>query len=225
MKDDNECDRKQLNIEDIKNKQQLKKIFVDTNILLNPKFNLNDYQKVYISIVSIEELDGLKNSEKVSYQARKAIKNIKLTENVKVITNTNLSVNRMFLEHGNDNIILSMAFDVYCDDEEVIFISDDYNLIVKAQAFNIPCEMFEFEDNKEENKYNGYKEVIISEDEELAKHYETSENRWGLLNNEFLIIRDKNGVIIDKQRYFEHVKGGGNIILLYKIRTNKHKKG
>ena len=200
MKDETECNSKQLNM---KNTQQLKKIFVDTNILLNPKFNLNDYQKVYISIVSIEELDGLKNSEKVSYQARKAIKNIKSSDNVKVITNTNLSVNRMFLEHGNDNIILSMAFDVYCDDEEVIFISDDYNLIVKAQAFNIPCEMFEFEDNKEENKYNGYKEVIISEDEELAKHYETSENRWGLLNNEFLIIRDKNGVIIDKQRYFE----------------------
>jgi len=216
MKDETECNSKQLNM---KNTQQLKKIFVDTNILLNPKFNLSNYQKVYISIVSIEELDGLKNSEKVSYQARKAIKNIKLTENVKVITNTNLSVNRMFLEHGNDNIILSMAFDVYCDDEEVIFVSDDYNLIVKAQAFNIPCEMFEFENNKEENKYNGYKEVIISEDEELARHYETSENKWGLLNNEFLIIKDKNGNVIDKQRY---VEGKGFVQLSYKLIDNMY---
>ena len=216
MKDDSECESKQLNM---KNTQQLKKIFVDTNILLNPKFNLSDYQKVYISIVSIEELDGLKNSEKVSYQARKAIKNIKSSDNVKVITNTNLSVNRMFLEHGNDNIILSMAFDVYCDDEEVIFVSDDYNLIVKAQAFNIPCEMFEFENNKEENKYNGYKEVIISEDEELARHYETSENKWGLLNNEFLIIKDKNGNVIDKQRY---VEGKGFVQLSYKLIDNMY---
>ena len=210
MKDETECNSKQLN---------MKKIFVDTNILLNPKFNLNNYQKVYISIVSIEELDGLKNSEKVSYQARKAIKNIKSSDNVKVITNTNLSVNRMFLEHGNDNIILSMAFDVYCDDEEVIFVSDDYNLIVKAQAFNIPCEMFEFENNKEENKYNGYKEVIISEDEELARHYETSENKWGLLNNEFLIIKDKNGNVIDKQRY---VEGKGFVQLSYKLIDNMY---
>jgi len=216
MKDDSECESKQLNM---KNTQQLKKIFVDTNILLNPKFNLSDYQKVYISIVSIEELDGLKNNEKVSYQARKAIKNIKSSDNVKVITNTNLSVNRMFLEHGNDNIILSMAFDVYCDDEEVIFVSDDYNLIVKAQAFNIPCEMFEFENNKEENKYNGYKEVIISEDEELARHYETSENKWGLLNNEFLIIKDKNGNVIDKQRY---VEGKGFVQLSYKLIDNMY---
>ena len=43
------------------------KVFCDTNVLLNQKFNLQDYQKVYISIVSIEELDKLKRDERISF--------------------------------------------------------------------------------------------------------------------------------------------------------------
>jgi len=206
MKDDSECESKQLNM---KNTQQLKKIFVDTNILLNPKFNLSDYQKVYISIVSIEELDGLKNNEKVSYQARKAIKNIKSSDNVKVITNTNLSVNRMFLEHGNDNIILSMAFDVYCDDEEVIFISDDYNLIVKAQAFNIPCEMFEFEDNDKKDVYNGIRKLILTEQEYVDLLENPNDFSYDFQPNEYIIIHNTTSndeYLFTWNKYFEEVK-------------------
>jgi len=56
----------------------LQKVFVDTNVLLNPRFSFNDYEKVYISIISIEEIDGLKRDEKLNYLARQAIKNIKI---------------------------------------------------------------------------------------------------------------------------------------------------
>ena len=181
------------------------KVFCDTNVLLNSKFNLQDYQKVYISIVSIEELDKLKRDERISYQARKIIKDIKFADNVVIITKSDFNTtNRLFLEHGNDNAILNMAYDVFIDDNEVLFLSDDYNLIVKAdKGLGLPCKMFEFKDDKSDDIYTGYKEVCISEDEELAKHYETSENRWGLLNNEYLIIKDKDGNVVDKQRYVE----------------------
>ena len=205
MKDDNE--NKKLNIEEISN-TNMKKIFVDTNILLNPKFNLSDYQKVYISIVSIEELDNLKKDDRVSYQARKAIKNIKSSNNVKIITTSNLSAKRMFLEHGNDNIILSMAFDVYCDDEEVIFISDDYNLIVKAQAFNIPCEMFEFEDNKID-KYSGIRKLTLTEQEYVDLLENPNDFSYNFQPNEYIIIHNTTSndeYLFTWNKYFEEVK-------------------
>jgi len=189
----------------MKEERKTKKVFCDTNVLLNSKFNLQDYQKVYISIVSIEELDKLKRDERISYQARKIIKDINFADNVVIITKSDFNTtNRLFLEHGNDNAILNMAYDVFIDDNEVLFLTDDYNLFVKAdKGLKIQCKMFEFNDGKSDDIYTGYKEVCISEDEELAKHYETSENRWGLLNNEYLIIKDKDGNVVDKQRYVE----------------------
>lgn len=182
--------------------QDMQKIFVDTNILLNPNFKFDNYSRIYISIVSIEELDGLKKNEKVSYQARQAIKNIKSADNVEIKISSRSVGSTMFLEHNNDNIILNTAYDVYCDDNEVIFISDDYALIVKAQTLGFPCRMFEFEDGNINDIYTGYKEIFLSEIE-LAEHYQNPVNRWGLLNNEYLIIRDSNGDVIDRQKWID----------------------
>ena len=178
------------------------KIFVDTNILLNQKFNFNNYSRIYISIVSIEELDKLKRDERISYQARTAIKNIKSADNVEIITKINYdTANRLFLEHGNDNAILNMAYDVFIDDNEVVFLTDDYNLFVKAEkGLKLPCKMFEFDDGKNNDKYTGYKEISLS-DIELAEFYQNPINRWNLLNNEYLIIRDNNGNVVDKQKW------------------------
>ena len=189
----------------MKDEQKTLKVFCDTNVLLNQKFNLQDYQKVYISIVSIEELDKLKRDERISYQARKIIKDIKSADNVEIVIKNDINTaNRLFIEHSNDNAILNMAYDVFIDDNEVLFLTDDYNLFVKAdKGLKLPCKMFEFENGKSDEIYTGYKEICISEDEELAKHYETSENRFGLLNNEYFIIRDNDGNVIDKQKYVE----------------------
>jgi len=181
------------------------KIFVDTNILLNQKFNFNNYSRIYISIVSIEELDKLKRDERISYQARTAIKNIKSADNVEIITKINYdTANRLFLEHGNDNAILNMAYDVFIDDNEVVFLTDDYNLFVKAEkGLKLPCKMFEFDDGKNNDKYTGYKEISLS-DIELAEFYQNPINRWNLLNNEYLIIKDSNREIVDKQKWINN---------------------
>jgi len=197
------------------------KVFCDTNVLLNQKFNLQDYQKVYISIVSIEELDKLKRDERISYQARKIIKDIKSADNVEIVIKNDINTaNRLFIEHSNDNAILNMAYDVFIDDNEVLFLTDDYNLFVKAdKGLKLPCNMFEFEDSKSDEIYTGYKEVCISNDIELAEHYQNPTNKWGLLNNEYLIIRDINGEIIDRQKWNE---GKGFSPLSYKQIDNMY---
>ena len=185
--------------------KELKKIFVDTNVLLSPKFNFDNYSRIYISIVSIEELDKLKRDERISYQARQAIKNIKSADNVEIIIKNDINTaNILFLEHSNDNAILNMAYDVFIDDNEVLFLTDDYNLFVKAdKGLKLPCKMFEFDDGKSDDKYNGYKEISLS-DIELAEFYQNPINRWNLLNNEYLIIKDSNGEIVDKQKWINN---------------------
>jgi len=185
------------------------KIFVDTNILLNQKFNFNNYSRIYISIVSIEELDKLKRDERISYQARTAIKNIKSADNVEIITKINYdTANRLFLEHGNDNAILNMAYQVYINNDDIIFISDDYNLIVKAQGLGLPCKMFEFDDGKSDI-YTGIRKLILTEQEYVNLLENSNYNSYNFYPNEYIIIENTTSndeYLFIWNKYFEEVK-------------------
>lgn len=166
------------------------KVFVDTNVLLSPNFDFSKYKKVYTAITCIEELDGLKHDEKVGYQARQAIKNIINADNVEVKINCSYSGTNKFLEHKNDNIILAFAYETYTLDNECIFLTDDYNLFLKAKTLNLPCSLFENKD-KEDN-YTGWK-IIEMDEIELANFYENEVkvNKWDLHINEYLLIKSK----------------------------------
>ncbi len=177
----------------------MQKCFVDTNVLLNSDFKFELYDKVYLSIISIEELDVLKRDEKIGYQARLAIKKIKSANNKEIILSGSSERINHFLEHGNDNIILSFALDVYTVDKDCVFVTDDYCLSIKAQALGLPCKMFAFNIDLD-NLYTGYKEVVLNE-EEMSQHYQHPFNRWGLLDNEYLIIKNSDGEVVDKQRW------------------------
>lgn len=175
------------------------KIFLDTNVILNNEFNIEDYEKVYVSIVTIEELDKLKRDERIGYQARQAIKKIEKADNKEIVFKSTYSgIN--FLEHSNDNEILRQSYEQYKLDNELVFYTDDLCLKVKADSLGLPCERFEF--GGKIDLYKGYKEVILA-DEELAQHYEKPENKWNLLINEYLIITNKDGEVVEKQRYTE----------------------
>lgn len=175
------------------------KIFLDTNVILNNEFNIEDYEKVYVSIVTIEELDKLKRDERIGYQARQAIKKIEKADNKEIVFKSTYSgIN--FLEHSNDNEILRQSYEQYKLDNELVFLTDDLCLKVKADSLGLPCKRFEF--GGKIDLYKGYKEVILA-DEELAQHYEKPENKWNLLINEYLIITNKDGEVVEKQRYTE----------------------
>jgi len=63
---------------------KVSKIFCDTNVILNPNFNFSDYEKCVMSIITIEELDGLKLSDTKGYLARQAIRKIIEADNVEI---------------------------------------------------------------------------------------------------------------------------------------------
>ena len=164
------------------------RVFCDTNVILNPHFDINLYSKIYLSIVSVEEIDNLKNDERVGYLARQSIRNIMNADNVEIVLDFKNYISIPYLVHKNDNIILRMAYQVYKEDPEVYLISDDYNMIIKARGLGLPCRMFEF-DKRDLEIYKGYKEVTLS-DIKLASFYENPTNQFGLLVNEYLLIKN-----------------------------------
>lgn len=181
--------------------QQYSNVFCDTNILLNSNFNPLDYENVYISIVSIEELDHLKCDDRKGYQARNAIRKIKSADNVKIIFDIKNSITLPYLEHKNDNVILQMALESYQDDKDLVFMCNDYGLLVKAEGLELPCKMFEFE-KEDLDVYKGYKEITLTE-QELADFYNKQTNDWDLLINEYLLIKNDKDEVVDKKKWTE----------------------
>ena len=99
------------------------KIFVDTNVILKTTFMPEDYLLVRTSIITVEEIDGLKKSELIGYQARDATKKLKSATNVDIMIDYEFPLENRFLEHKNDNFILGFAMQAWQDDNESIFLT------------------------------------------------------------------------------------------------------
>lgn len=181
--------------------QQMQKVILDTNTLLDG-INLSQFSKVYLPITVLEELDKIKhNSEgERQYKARKAIRDLKEATNIEYKLNYSYSLPIWLDREVPDNRILGFAMEIFALYKDVKLISNDINMLVKARALGIDCGSLDEVNDKDDFDYTGYKEITLDE-YEMAIHYQCPINKWDLLNNEFLIIRDGNGEIVDKQRW------------------------
>lgn len=82
---------------------------------------------------------------------------------------------------------------------DVIFVTHDLSCRNIAEViFKLNVEWFE---NKNEDNYTGFKEVVMSE-EDMAYFYEhQNENRYELLVNQYLIIKNEANTILDCYRW------------------------
>lgn len=178
--------------------------FYDTCSLLKKVDTLfEDDERFVVSSITLEELENIKTSDRkspdVKYAARKLVRlldentdkyelHIYNSKNEKVILKKNLILN-------NDTKILASAVNYKKD--EVIFVTNDICLKNLAQIFFDRDRIESVPDEVDE--YCGYKEIYPT-DEELADIYlDMAVNKYDLLVNEYLIIRDKNsGVITDR---------------------------
>lgn len=177
-------------------------IVVDTNILMhNPIGLLKDVkEKLIIPSIVIEELDHLKmnTDNKKAFEARQGIRWLKANENryefvLNDVIKSEELINGEFDLSKNDNKILDV-----CLREKAKIFSLDYNVILKAKALGIKTIIKE-EFRTEE--YTGFKDVYLS-DEEMSDMYENlDKNKWELFTNEYLIIKDKTGEVIDKLKW------------------------
>lgn len=179
------------------------KIFTDTNVILNSEFNFENYEKVYISIISIEELDKLKRDERIGYQARQAIKKIEKADNKEIIFKSTYS-GVSFLEHNNDNEILKQAYERYKLDNGLVFYTDDLCLKIKADELDLPCERFEF--GKNDSEYKGYIVLDLSNKEVLTlfDDIEKGINKYSLIENQYIIINEYGK---RKPQEFKYING------------------
>jgi PhoH-like ATPase len=197
----------------------MKKVFIlDTNILLNApdsifKFDDND---VVIPISVIEEIDTFKkdlsengrNAREVSRILDKLRQRGTLSSGVKLFPERpdsgsifiylghNMEILPELLADGTDNHILAIALTLqkqFGEGRNVIIITKDSNLRIKADAFGIQAEDFEADKVDVDELYKGYSTHRVSADV-INKFYtkRTLKLDFELAPNQFVILEEEN---------------------------------
>ena len=179
--------------------------FYDTSALLSNEKYRDEY--FYLSSVTLKELEDIKTSRfkdnTIKYRARKLTHYLAENPNkYKIITYSDnakycfLGTDLSYLDENNDSKIIYCALYLLSKGEDVVFHTKDLSCANLATLAGLTV----FKEDEISDNYTGFKETILNE-EELAHFYEniqTFNNPYGLLENEYLIIKDENGTVVDK---------------------------
>ena len=180
--------------------------FYDTNALLTLQEQVLK-EKFVISSITLQELEDIKTSYKkdqeVKYKARKAIHILDENPDMYDVVVYHLPLYNMYmsdLEDTPDNKICACAkWYQEFRDNKLVFVSDDICCRTIAR--------YEFDlntmgiTNNDDIDYTGFKEIKMSE-EEMAYFYEHMvDNIYDLMYNEYLIVKDSNGNVVDKRKW------------------------
>lgn len=182
-----------------------KKKFYDTNAVLKLQSKIFEDEFV-LSSTTLHELEHIKTSknkdEETKYNARKAIHLLdEKSDRYNVVTFTT-DVDELMHEYGvfdsPDNEIIACA-KYYSKKEDIIFVTNDICCkVIAKDIFKLDVESVG--DNIDDN-YKGFVEKSLSE-EDMAYFYEhNSENIFGLLINQYLILKDEKDEIVDAYRW------------------------
>ena len=183
--------------------------FYDTNAVLELQNKIFD-QHFYISSVTLEELEKIKTSsrhdETVKYKARKILHLLdEYTDKYDVVMYQNVIgdiINEKLIEITPDSKIVACCSFIQnlipCDQQLVFCTNDIACKMIASKIFGLHVE------SVGENKldeYKGFIEKSLSE-KEMAYFYENnSENMFGLLINQYLILKDVKDEIVDAYRW------------------------
>jgi predicted ribonuclease YlaK len=185
--------------------------FYDTCALLNFPPNLfEDF--FYLSSITLNELEGIKTSaykdEEIKYAAKKLLRLLdKNPDKYEVIPYKATHVFtrwRLNLPNTNDSKILVCAYKSKADE----FVTNDMSCKALARRLGMNVSSVE---NKEEGSYTGYLTVRMN-DQDMTDFYSSTlpanDNHFKLLTNQYLIIQDSVGQIVDKYKWTgsEYVK-------------------
>ena len=186
-----------------------KKKFYDTNAILDLQDKMFE-DDFCISSISLQEMENIKTSsrkdDETKYKARKALH--LLDENkdkyeVVIYTTAmeNYIIEKQLEVTPDTKIIASCAFSrgLLQQDTDFVFITNDIACkMIASKIFGLEVE------SVGENKldeYKGFVEKSLSE-KEMAYFYEhISENIFGLLINQYVILKDGKDEIVDAYRW------------------------
>jgi len=183
-----------------------KKVVIDTNILMNLNFDIKKYDKVYIPIIVLEELDNhkLNGNDEKKFKARRAMRNLECATNVEYILECSFSLPLNLQSTKLDNKILAFAKEITNTDKDVIFLVNDLNLLEKAKSLNIPCS--KLQESNSDILHKGYKELsggtyFINK---LFDDINNGINEYGFVINEYLIMYNEDLDDINEYRFDGH---------------------
>lgn len=183
--------------------------FYDTNALLELSGKLDELDFFYTSNIVLEELENIKTSgkktEDLRYKARQVSRYLRNSDNYECMVVRD-DVYKMLhsyrLPETNDNLIVTCAYIKNLDlNNNLVFVTNDiccYN--IAKNIFKLKTEQIEKLNN---DNYKGYKEVQLS-NEEMANLYSDdniNKNTYDLLENQYLLIKDKTGKIVDARKW------------------------
>lgn len=168
----------------------LKPYVIDTNTLIKDPHLVSKYQVVVTSHVlrELEKLEMTKRSDKeLSKQISKAKQVLDANEDTLFVDlkDYTWSLDEDFDKQYVDNMIIQC-----CVDNGYGLMTRDRLLRFKAKMYNIPVIKPEKESSE---SYSGYKVVVPSDEEYAELQEDRKTNRYDLLTNQYLIIRDEQG--------------------------------
>lgn len=186
-------------------------MFLDTCALLNLQENVFS-EHFIISQKTLEEIENIKTSAskdpEVKYKARKIARLLDEYTGKYSVIKTDAAVMKvltnMKLQETPDNIILSAAKRwSEITNQKILLVSDDINVKFMAR------EVFKFEVRGSEQlniitdaeEYTGFKEVTFSDAEMSYFYTNLNDNKYGCINNEYLIIKKSDGEIVDTLKW------------------------
>ncbi len=185
------------------------RLFFDTNALLN----LQDkaFQEYFvISQKTLEELESIKVSNhkdaEIKYKARNCTRLLDFHEGSYDVVFTTLdlleNIKEFNLEVTPDTTILAAAH-YYNQSTPIIFVTDDLNAkCISKHIFKLPTKgIDELNITSDRNSYSGYKDVTLSDEEMSNLYCKLTTNHFDCLTNEYVIVRNAQGVPVDKLRW------------------------
>ena len=183
--------------------------FYDTNAVLDLQDRIFD-TKFYLSSVTLDELEKIKTSsrhdEAVKYKARKILHLLdEKSDEYKVVIYTTAMeniINEKNIEVSPDTKIISCCVfskGLLPKGEEFVFVTNDIACkMIARKIFNLTVKGV---NDEPVDIYKGYREISLDE-QEMAHFYQNlSENVLGLLTNEYLLLKDCDGNIVDKLKW------------------------
>ena len=172
--------------------------FYDTNALLNLGEKAFS-EKFAIADITLRELESIKTNrnkdEEVKHKARKVAHLLdEYSDLVKVI-----HVDKEDYDYPDEGILSAANITYLNNQDNFSFVTDDICCKLLARnIYNLPVEGVT---DTSFDPYTGFKEITM-DDEEMALFYSNlCENRYNLLTNQYLIIKNTKGEIIDKYRW------------------------
>ena len=180
--------------------------FYDTCSLLlkgEEAFLESDNIQVVVSSITIQELEEIKTSrhkdESIKKQARTVVRALDTYSHIVHIYKPSMldCFKETDFEINNDLKILATAYDFICYEQpQTIFYTNDKTLKIIAHILLKPENIKSV--NEKFQKYQGYKELQLATEQIEEFYCNLDQNLYNLLPNEYLIIRNADGELIDK---------------------------